>query len=76
MAHHQLKNSGQWGCRFDMHDGFDHHFGDRSPHQLIVMGHHLTGSEGKGPKKIELCNDPQHLSSFYYWERIEIVFLE
>ena len=59
-----------------MHDGFGHHFGDRPLHQLIVMGYHLTGGEGKGPKKIEFCNDPQHLSSFYYGERIEIVFLE
>jgi hypothetical protein len=40
------------------------------------MGHHLTGSEGKGPKKIEFGYDSQHLSFFYYWERIEIVFLE
>ena len=59
-----------------MHDGFGHHFADRPLHQLIVMGYHLTGSEGKGSKKIELCNDPQQLSFFHYREGIEIVFLE
>jgi len=59
-----------------MHDGFGHHFADRPPHQLVVMGHHLTGGEGKGPKEIEFRNNPQHPSFFYYGERIEIVFLE
>ena len=59
-----------------MHDGFGHHFGDRPSHQLIVMGHHLIGGEGKGSEKIEFCNDPQHPTFFYYGERIEVVFLE
>ena len=55
-AHHQLENSCQWCCRFDMHDGFGHHFGDRPLHQLIVMGYHLTEGEGKGSKKINLSS--------------------
>jgi len=45
-------------------------------HQFIVMGHHLTGGEGKSSKKIEFCNDPQHPTFFHYGERIEIVFFE
>jgi len=59
-----------------MHDGFSHHFGNRSLHQILVMGHHLTGSKGKGPKEIEFCNDPQHFSFFNYREGIEIAFLK
>ncbi len=38
-------------------------YGERSREprkQAIVMGHHLTSGEGKGSKKIEFCNDPQH----------------
>ncbi len=38
-AHHQLKDSCQWCCRFDMYDSFGHHFAYRPPHQLLVMGH-------------------------------------
>jgi len=75
-AHHQLENSCQWFFRFDMNDGFGHHFGNRPSHQLVVMGHHLTGGEGKGSKKIELCDDSQHLFFFHHRERIEIVVLE
>ena len=37
-----------------MRNGFRHHFGDRPLHQVIIRGHHLTGGERKGPKKIEL----------------------
>jgi hypothetical protein len=74
--YHQLENSRQWRCRFDVNDGFRHHFGNRPSHQLIVMGHHLTSGEGKGPKKIEFCDDSQHFPVFDYGERIEIVFLE
>jgi hypothetical protein len=59
-----------------MNDGLSHHFGNGPSHQLIVMGHHQTGGEDKGPKKIEFCNDPQHLSFFYHGEGIEIVFIE
>jgi hypothetical protein len=55
--------------------GFGHHFSDRPSHQLVVLGHHLTGGERKSPKKIEFCNDPQHLSFFHYGERIEVVLM-
>jgi hypothetical protein len=37
-AHHQLENPRQWRFRFNMHDGFGHHFTDRPTHQLVVMG--------------------------------------
>jgi hypothetical protein len=52
------------------------HFADRPPFQLVVMGRHLTGNEGKGPKKIEFGYDSQYLSFFYDRERIEIVLPE
>jgi len=45
-----------------MHDDSGHHFGDRPLHQLIVMGHHLTGSEGKGPKKTNFVTIPNIFS--------------
>jgi hypothetical protein len=38
------------------------------------MGHHLTYGEGKGPKEIELRNNPQHLSFFYYGEELKSCF--
>jgi hypothetical protein len=57
-----------------MHDGFGHHFADRPPHQFVVMGHHLTYGEGKGPKEIEFRNNPQHLSFFYDGKELKSCF--
>ena len=73
-ADHQLENSCQRCRRFDMHDRFGHNLRHRSAHQFIVMGQHLTGGKGERPKKIEFCNDPEHLSFFHYGKELKLYF--
>jgi cytochrome c553 len=38
------------------------------------MGQHLTGGKGERPKKIEFCNDPEHLSFFHYGKELKLYF--
>src|SRR6516225_2994139 len=56
-ARHQLESSSQRRRRFDVHDGFGHHFRHRAFHQFIVVRHHLTGGEGECSEKIEFGHD-------------------
>jgi hypothetical protein len=39
------------------------------------MGHHLISGEGKGPKKIEFCDESQHLAIFRHGKELKS-FLE
>src|SRR5215831_5235904 len=52
-AHHQLKESSQWCGRLDRGHTFGHDLLHCTFHQVVVVGHHLTGGEDKGSQKIE-----------------------
>ena len=75
-ANHQLQNACQ-RCRwFDMNNRFCHHVCHSSSHQLIEMGHNLTGCEGERPKEIQLGDYAEHFFCFHNGKSVEIMFLK
>ena len=75
-ANHQLQNACQ-RCRwFDMNNRFCHYVCHSSTHQLIEMGHNLTGCEGERPKEIQLGDYAEYFFCFHYGKSVEIMFLK
>src|SRR5262249_43903241 len=62
---HQLEDSRQWCGRLDRGHTFGHDLLHWTVHHVVVVGHHLTGREDKGPQKIEFGHDPHHLSAVH-----------